>query len=56
MIIEIMQYGDKFPKQIECVSFEFRSSQVSNWVRIIRYDGTAETIHRIAVVRSINLQ
>lgn len=34
-----------------CDSFEFRTNQVSNWIRIKKGE-TVETIHDIAVIKS----
>lgn len=40
-------------KEIECDSFEFRSNQVANWIRIKTAD-TTEMIHGIAVIKSLS--
>lgn len=38
--------------RIECESFEFRTNQVTNWVRIKHSDGSTEVIHDICVVKA----
>ena len=37
---------------IECNSFEFRSNQVTNWIKLYEDDGI-EIIHNVAVIRTL---
>ena len=37
---------------VNCVSFEFRTNQASNWVKIKYKDGRQEMIHEIATIKS----
>lgn len=53
MTIKVIEYnGTKH--LIECKSFEFRTNQVSNWIRLEFEDGTSKEIHRICVIKLIN--
>ena len=51
MIITVIEYGGT-PRQIECESFEFRSNQVENWMRIKYKDGSTEEIHDVCVIKA----
>lgn len=51
MMITIIEYGG-IPQQIECESFEFRTNQVENWIRIKHKDGSKEIIHGVATIRA----
>ncbi len=41
--------GDHY-ENIECDTFEFRSNNVANWIKIKR-NGWEEIIHRVAVIK-----
>jgi hypothetical protein len=43
--------GEK--RMIECDFFEFRSNQVSNWIKICD-NGCTEIIHNVAVIKSVS--
>lgn len=51
MTVTIIEY-DGTPRQIECESFEFRTNQVENWIRIKYKDGSKEIIHGVATIRA----
>jgi len=51
MTVTIIEYGGT-PRQIECESFEFRTNQVENWMRIKYKDGSKEIIHGVATIRA----
>ena len=38
--------------KIECESFEFRTNQVANWIRINHSDGSTEIIRDICVIKT----
>lgn len=38
--------------RVQCQSFEFRTNQVSNWIRIKHSDGSTEVIHDVCVVKA----
>ena len=45
----IMMNGES--QIIECDTFEFRSNQVSNWIRT-KKDGEEQMIHQVATIKS----
>lgn len=51
MTLTIIEYGGK-QRQIECESFEFRSNQVTNWIRIKKADGCEALIHNVCVIKT----
>ena len=51
MILTIIEYGGE-PQQIECESFEFRSNQVTNWIRIKKANGCETLIHNVCVIKT----
>ena len=51
MTITVIEYGGT-PRQIKCESFEFRTNQVENWIRIKYKDGSKEIIHGVATIRA----
>jgi hypothetical protein len=51
MKLTVIEYGGE-PRQIECESFEFRSNQVTNWIRIKKADGCEPLIHNVCVIKT----
>ena len=51
MTITVVEFGGA-PRKIECGSFEFRTNQVENWIRIKYKDGSKEIIHGVATIKS----
>lgn len=51
MKINVIQY-DGTEHHINCESFEFRTNQVSNWIRIKYQNDNEEIIHRIATIKA----
>lgn len=51
MKINVIEYnGTKH--HINCKSFEFRTNQVQNWIRIKYQDGSKEMIYGIATIKT----
>lgn len=51
MNIIVVEY-DGTENHINCKFFEFRSNQVSNWIRITYPDGSKEIIHGVATIKT----
>jgi len=51
MKIKIIEYNGT-EHHINCESFEFRTNQVQNWIRIKYQDGSKEMIHGIATIKA----
>jgi hypothetical protein len=51
MKITVVEY-DGAEHHINCKSFEFRTNQVENWVRINYRDGSKEIINRVATIKA----
>ena len=51
MNITVIEY-DGTEHNIECESFEFRTNQVDNWIRIKYPDGSKEEIHDVCVIKA----
>jgi len=51
MQIIVVEYGG-IEHHINCKSFEFRTNQVENWIRIKYKDGSKEIIRRIATIKA----
>ena len=52
MKIEIVKY-DGTEMFYDAISFEFRTNQVSNWIKVKFEDGTEDVIHDVCVIRTI---
>lgn len=52
MKLLIVKFGEE-PLEKECDSFEFRSNQVANWLKIKKGTET-ETIHGIATIKTLS--
>lgn len=52
MKIEIVKY-DGTEMFYDAISFEFRTNQVSNWIKVKLEDGTEDIIHDVCVVRAL---
>jgi len=53
MKIKVIGY-DGTERVLEVLSFEFRSNQVTNWLKIKFEDGTEDRIHNVCVIKTIN--
>lgn len=53
MKIKVIEYGGK-EHNINCISFEFRTNKVTNWIKIKYQDGRQERIYEIATIKSEN--
>ena len=53
MKITVIEYGGT-KHHINCKSFEFRTNQVENWIRIKYQDGSKEKIHGVATIKADN--
>lgn len=51
MKITVIEYGD-IEHHRSCVSFEFRTNQVENWLKIKYQDGSKEIIHGVATIKA----
>lgn len=51
MKITVVEYGGT-EHRIECESFEFRTNQVTNLIRIKRLDGSTEVIRDICAIKA----
>lgn len=51
MKITVVEYGG-IEHHINCKSFEFRTNQVENWIRIKYKDGSKEIIHGVATAKA----
>jgi len=51
MQIIVVEY-DGAEHHINCRSFEFRTNQVENWIRIKYKDGSTEEIHDVCVIKA----
>lgn len=54
MILEILKYGFDKPMVVECESFEFRTNQVSNWIKLKFTNSDEQLIKHVCVIRSID--
>lgn len=52
MILEILKYGFDKPMVVVCESFEFRTNQVSNWIKLKFTNGDEQLIKHVCVIRS----
>lgn len=52
MKLKIIKYGGE-SRIIECKSFEFRTNQVVNWIKIKYQDNSEETIHNVCVIKTM---
>ena len=52
MKLKIIKYGGE-TKIIECNSFEFRTNQVANWIKIKYTDNSEELIHSVCVIKTV---
>ena len=52
MKLKIIKYGGE-SKIIECKSFEFRTNQVANWIKIKYVDNSEELIHDVCVIKTV---
>lgn len=52
MKIEIVKYGGK-EIFYDAISFEFRTNQVSNWIKVKLEDGTEDVIRDVCVIRTL---
>ena len=53
MKIKVIKY-DGAEMDYDIVSFEFRTNQVSNWIRLKFGDGKVLNIHDICVIKTID--
>ena len=51
MKITVIEYGG-IEHYINCKSFEFRTNNVANWVKIKYQDGSQEIIHGVATIKA----
>lgn len=51
MIVRVIKY-DGTEHLLTCDSFEFRTNQVSNWIKI-KQGADSKIIHSIAVIKSV---
>lgn len=51
MKITVIEYGGA-EHHINCKSFEFRTNQVENWIRVKYQDGSKEIIHGVATIKT----
>lgn len=51
MKITVIEYGGT-EHHINCISFEFRTNHVENWIRIKHQDGSKEMIHGVATIKA----
>lgn len=51
MKITVIEYGG-IEHNINCKSFEFRTNQVENWIRIKYQDDSKEIIHGVATIKT----
>ena len=51
MNITVIEYGD-IEHHRSCASFEFRTNQVENWLKIHYQDGSKEIIHGVAIIKA----
>jgi hypothetical protein len=51
MKITVVEYGG-IEHHRSCVSFESRTNQVENWIRIKYQDGSKEIIHGVATIKA----
>jgi hypothetical protein len=52
MKIEIIKYGGT-EIFYDVISFEFRTNQISNWIKVKLEDGTEDVIRDVCVIRTI---
>lgn len=52
MKLKIIKYGGE-SKIIECNSFEFRTNQVTNWIKIKYTDNSEELIYSVCVIKTV---
>ena len=52
MKLKVIKYGGE-SKIIECESFEFRTNQVSNWIKIKYTDNSEKYIHGVCVIKTV---
>lgn len=51
MKIIVIEYGG-IEHHINCKTFEFRTNQVDNWIRIKFQDDSKEIIHGVATIKA----
>lgn len=51
MKITVIEYGGT-EHHVNCISFEFRTNHVENWIRIKYQDGSKEMIHGVATIKA----
>ena len=51
MKLKIIEFGGT-TRNITCDSFEFRSNQCTNWIKVKYPDGNSEYIHNISVIKT----
>lgn len=51
MKIAVIEYGGT-EHHVDCKSFEFRTNQVENWIRIKYQNGSKEIIHGVATIKA----
>lgn len=51
MEMRVIEYNGTEHK-IECESFEYRTNQVTNWIRIKHLDGSTEMIHDVCAIKA----
>ena len=57
MKIKVIGYDyDSTERILDVLSFEFRSNQVTNWIKIKLEDGTEDIIHNVCVVKTIEME
>ena len=50
MVLTVIEYGGK-KHIIDCESFEFRTNQVTNWIRLVYSNGSKEEIHNVCTIK-----
>lgn len=53
MKLKVIKYGDKEETFNDVLSFEFRTNQVANWIKIKTIYGDIIYVHNVCVVKSI---
>lgn len=51
MKITVIEYGGT-EHHINCISFEFRTNHVENWIRIKHQDDSKEMIYGVATIKA----
>lgn len=52
MLIRVIEY-DGTEHLLTCKSFEFRTNQCSNWIKI-KLENETKTIHNVAVIKTVS--